>query len=64
MIKPQVFTDHEAMSRHSAELVAARLRQRPDALLCLATGATPTRTYELLAQFQARMSQACSSMSV
>jgi len=38
------------MSRRAAEWLAERVRQKPDALLCLATGATPTRTYQLLAQ--------------
>ncbi len=46
---PRVFADHETLSRHAADWVAARLRARPDALLCLASGGTPTRTYELLA---------------
>lgn len=49
MLKPEVSPDHESLSRHAADWVAARLRTRPDALLCLASGGTPTRTYELLA---------------
>lgn len=48
-LQPQVFADHESLSHHAAGWVAARLRARPDALLCLASGGTPTRTYELLA---------------
>ncbi len=50
MLKPQVFADHEAVSRHAADRIVDRLRQEPAALLCLACGATPIRTYELLAQ--------------
>jgi galactosamine-6-phosphate isomerase len=53
MLQSTVFADHEALSRAAAALLAERLRQRPDALLCLATGATPMRTYELLAERQA-----------
>src|SRR6266852_3540851 len=50
MIRPTVFPDHEAMSRHVADWLAARLSRLPDALLCLASGSTPARTYELLAE--------------
>jgi galactosamine-6-phosphate isomerase len=45
-----VATDAEAMSRAAAVHLAQALRARPDALLCLATGASPARTYELLAE--------------
>jgi galactosamine-6-phosphate isomerase len=48
-LQPQVTADHEAMSRQAADWLVDRLRERPDALLCLATGATPTRTYAMLA---------------
>jgi putative deaminase/isomerase len=37
------------MSRRAADRLVERLRRKPDALLCLATGGTPTRTYQLLA---------------
>jgi len=49
MLSPTVFPDHEAMSHAAADLLAAQLRRKPDTLLCLATGATPMRSYELLA---------------
>jgi galactosamine-6-phosphate isomerase len=49
MIKPQVFVDHEAMSQHAAAWLIARLRQKPGGLFCFAAGATPIRTYSLLA---------------
>jgi galactosamine-6-phosphate isomerase len=45
-----VAEDYEAMSRAAARHVAAALRANPTALLCLATGATPARTYELLVE--------------
>jgi galactosamine-6-phosphate isomerase len=48
MIRPEVFDDHEAMSRHAADWLIARLREQPAGLVCLASGSTPTRTYSLL----------------
>jgi galactosamine-6-phosphate isomerase len=50
MLKPEVLPDHEAMSRRAAVWLADRLGARPEALLCLASGGTPGRAYELLAQ--------------
>jgi galactosamine-6-phosphate isomerase len=50
MLAPLRFPDHEAMSRHAADWLADRVRQVSDALLCLAAGSTPTRTYQLLAE--------------
>jgi galactosamine-6-phosphate isomerase len=49
MLSPSVFPDHEAMSRAAADLLAGEISRKPDTLLCLATGATPMRSYELLA---------------
>jgi galactosamine-6-phosphate isomerase len=49
MLKPQIFADHEAVSQRAVQWLVERLTERPDALLCLATGSTPMRTYELLA---------------
>jgi galactosamine-6-phosphate isomerase len=50
MPKPQILPDHEAVSQRAADWLADRIREQPDALMCLATGATPMRSYELLAQ--------------
>jgi galactosamine-6-phosphate isomerase len=50
MFTPQVFSDHEAMSRAAAQWLVGRLRERPTSLLCLAAGSTPTQTYELLVE--------------
>ena len=50
MLTPEVFADHETMSRRAAEWLAERLCAKPASLLCLASGGTPTRTYKLLAQ--------------
>ncbi len=46
----RVTEDYEAMSHVAARYVTAVLRAKPTALLCLATGASPDRTYELLAE--------------
>jgi galactosamine-6-phosphate isomerase len=37
------------MSRHAADWLVERLRENSDALVCLASGNTPTRAYEILA---------------
>jgi galactosamine-6-phosphate isomerase len=56
-MKIKSWSDHEAMSRAAAAYLAREFRRQPRLLLCLATGATPARTYELLA-LQARKSPA------
>ena len=42
--------NYEAMSKAAAEWIAAEVKRKADSLICLATGETPTRTYELLAE--------------
>jgi len=42
--------DYEALSAAAAAHIAAQLRRKPDSLLVLATGASPERTYALLAE--------------
>ena len=54
MLSPRSFSDLETMSRFAADYLTTHLTEKPESLLCLATGATPTRTYELLAEHQAR----------
>ena len=49
-----VAESYEAMSAHAADLIAADLAAKPDLLLCVSAGTTPTRTYELLAARRAR----------
>jgi galactosamine-6-phosphate isomerase len=46
----QIARDHEEMSGRAAARIARDLRRKPGLLLGLATGATPTRTYQRLAQ--------------
>jgi galactosamine-6-phosphate isomerase len=50
MLPLKVLADHEAVSQHAAALLEERLREEPAGLLCLATGSTPMRTYQLLAE--------------
>lgn len=45
-----VLHDYEEMSLRAAKYLHLRVLDKPDLLLCAATGGTPTRTYELLAQ--------------
>jgi galactosamine-6-phosphate isomerase len=42
--------DHEAMSRRTAAELTRALGGRPDLLLCVASGATPARAYDLFAE--------------
>jgi galactosamine-6-phosphate isomerase len=49
-----VAADHEAMSRLAATLIGDELQANPRMLLGVATGSTPTRTYEILACVAAR----------
>lgn len=39
------FPDHATLSQYTAEHIAAIINQKPDALLCLASGDTPIETY-------------------
>jgi galactosamine-6-phosphate isomerase len=45
-----VQSDYEEMSRRAARYLSTRVREKPDLLLCTATGGTPTRAYELFAR--------------
>lgn len=49
-MKPRVYADHDQMSRAAARWLGAALQSRADILLCLASGATPARAYELFAR--------------
>lgn len=45
----KVSPDYETMSQSAAAFLAEETRRKPNTLFCLATGASPARTYELLA---------------
>lgn len=46
----EIHREYEEMSRRAADVIVEEVRRKPDLLLCAATGATPTRTYELLGE--------------
>jgi galactosamine-6-phosphate isomerase len=48
MMKVKICRNHDAMSTAAAGLIAREFGRDPRLLLCLATGSTPVRTYELL----------------
>ena len=48
-LKVQVLGTYEDMSRIAADSICSELKRRPDLLLCVSAGSTPTRAYELLA---------------
>ncbi len=50
----RVASSYEEMSRRAAAVICREVRRRPELLLCVSAGATPTRTYELLAAQGAR----------
>ena len=45
-----VVPDYESMSQRAADSILEAIRRTPSLLICAATGATPTRTYGLLAE--------------
>ena len=53
-----VLADREALSRRAAALVFEAARARPDLLICLASGETPTGAYALLAGAPERLARA------
>ncbi len=48
-LKIQVADTYDAMSRAAADYICREVKQRPNLLLCVSAGGTPTHTYELLA---------------
>ena len=54
----RVFPDRDALARETAALVWESAKARPDLLICLASGETPTPTYGLLAGRPARLADA------
>jgi galactosamine-6-phosphate isomerase len=49
MLEPQVHADHDAVSQRAADWLLDHVRRKAEAIVCLAAGATPMRTYELVA---------------
>ena len=53
-----VLPDGEALDREASKLILEAAHARPDLLICLASGDTPTGTYALLAQDPERLAHA------
>jgi glucosamine-6-phosphate isomerase len=49
-----VFKDHNTLSDHAADKIILSVKQKPDAVLCLAAGDSPKLTYALVAEKAAR----------
>lgn len=64
MLTPTVLPDYEAVSLAAALSLAARLESSPHALLCLATGSTPVRAYQIFAEHARRAPTLVRFMSV
>ncbi len=47
-MKVQVYPDYESLSRETASIIASYIRTVPDALVCLASGNTPVKTFGFL----------------
>jgi galactosamine-6-phosphate isomerase len=52
-VRIKIAEDHEEMSRHAAARIVREVRRKPDLLLASATGDTPSRTFERLAEIRA-----------
>lgn len=50
MLQLRTAPDHETLSGIAADRLVDCLRRQPKSLVCLASGSTPTRTYELLVE--------------
>lgn len=46
----EIFKDYNTLSVHAAKEIVNLVRNRPDAVLCLASGDTPRQTYTLIAE--------------
>ena len=63
-LRMQVLDTYEAMSRAAANYIWRELRRQRNLLLCVSAGATPTRTYELLAARYGRQPKAFDRLRV
>ena len=43
-------SDYRSLSEAASEQLLALMHRKPDAVICLATGATPVLTYQLLVE--------------
>ena len=60
-----IVTDsYEALSQQARDIILKQLALKNDSLICAATGSSPTRTYELLAEAFAKQPQLFSQIKV
>ncbi|WP_431216260.1 hypothetical protein ACQ86N_17465 [Puia sp. P3] len=59
-----ILDTYEDLSRHAAEVLFRQLDAKKDMLLCAATGNSPTRTYQLLAEECGRRPERFAAMRV
>jgi len=52
-----IANDYKAMSRMATDLVLAAVQQKPESVLCVATGASPVGVYAALAEHRAALEQ-------
>lgn len=45
-----IYKDYEALSQHTADEIIGLIRNKPDAVVCLASGDTPKLTFNIVAQ--------------
>ena len=53
------FADYQALSQATAQLIIEVLEQKPDALICIASGDTPLGVCKYLAQFDKKLFEKC-----
>lgn len=63
-MKHLIFKDYESLSQAAAEHMLAKVKSKPDAVICLATGTTPTRCYELLSRLNTEDKQEFNQVSI
>ena len=63
-MKINYYSSYESMSRQACDLLVFALEQNPGLLLCTATGNSPLRTYELLAEEYQQQSSLFSQLRI
>jgi galactosamine-6-phosphate isomerase len=64
LIKIEIANSYAAMSQRAADLIVAELKRRPDLLLCVSAGGTPTKAYERLAAWRTQQPRLFRKMRV
>jgi galactosamine-6-phosphate isomerase len=64
LLKIEIAKSYAAMSQRAADLIVAELKRRPDLLLCVSAGGTPTKAYERLAAWRTQQPRRFRKMRV